>query len=208
MEEYHKIQTVFKRDAETKFKTLLDGEYSLDAFKYLKDNNWIFTEKIDGTNVRIVFDGENVEFGGRTDNAQIPTFLFSKLMDMFARGNKLKDNFPDGCCLYGEGYGAKIQKGGGNYIKDGVDFILFDVKIGKWWLKRKDVEDIAIKLGVKIVPVIGNGTLKEMVDLVRGGLMSEFGDFKAEGIVAKPEIEMYDRNASRVITKIKHKDFD
>ena len=32
--------------------------------------------------------------------------------------------------------GMKIQKGGGRYIKDEVSFILFDVKIDKWWLRR------------------------------------------------------------------------
>ena len=51
MIQYHKIQTVFKRDPETKFKTLLMGEYSLPEFEYLKNNEWVFTEKIDGTKV-------------------------------------------------------------------------------------------------------------------------------------------------------------
>ena len=37
MKEYHKIQTVFKRDPDTKFKTLLHGEYSLPEFEFLKN---------------------------------------------------------------------------------------------------------------------------------------------------------------------------
>lgn len=45
MKEYHKIQTVFKRDMATKHKTLLIGDYSLPEFEYLKDNTWVFTEK-------------------------------------------------------------------------------------------------------------------------------------------------------------------
>ncbi len=44
MVEYHKIQTVFKRDMNTKYKTLLEGEYSLPEFKYLKNNIWEYTE--------------------------------------------------------------------------------------------------------------------------------------------------------------------
>jgi len=40
----------------------------------------------------------------------------------------------------------KIQKGGGNYIADGVDFVLFDVWINGIWLERENVEDIAEKL--------------------------------------------------------------
>ncbi len=44
MNEYHKIQTVFKRNPENKFKTLLIGDYSMPEFEYLKDNIWSFTE--------------------------------------------------------------------------------------------------------------------------------------------------------------------
>ncbi len=83
MREYHKIQTVFKRNPETKFKTLLEGEYSLPELEYLKDNIWVFTEKVDGTNIRIMYDGKTIVFGGKTDNAQIPSFLITALQEMF-----------------------------------------------------------------------------------------------------------------------------
>ncbi|MBU1082564.1 MAG: hypothetical protein KKB59_18905, partial [Spirochaetes bacterium] len=49
MQKYHKIQTVFKRDPETKFKTLLIGDFALPEFEYLKNNLWVYTEKVDGT---------------------------------------------------------------------------------------------------------------------------------------------------------------
>ena len=79
MKEYHKIQTVFHRDPDTKFKTLLEGRFSLPEFEYLQNNEWIFTEKVDGTNIRIIFDGE-LTFGGKTDRAQIPNQLVNKLV--------------------------------------------------------------------------------------------------------------------------------
>ncbi len=109
--------------------------------------------------------------------------------------------------LYGEGYGAKIQKGGGNYIKDGVDFVLFDVRVGKIWLQRKDVEDVANKLGLGIVPILGYGTLIQMIDMVEKGFNSQWGDFPAEGIVARPIVEIQTRMGNRIITKLKHRDF-
>ena len=56
MNVYHKIQTVFKRDPETKYKTLLMGEYSLIEFEYLRYNDWVWTEKINGTNIRVIYD--------------------------------------------------------------------------------------------------------------------------------------------------------
>lgn len=42
MNEYHKIQTVFLRDPETKYKTLLEGQYAKPEFEYLKDCEWAF----------------------------------------------------------------------------------------------------------------------------------------------------------------------
>ena len=72
METYHKIQTIFKRDPETNHKTLLENEYSLPEFEYLKNNEWVFTEKVDGTNIRVMFDGDEIRYNGKTDKAQTP----------------------------------------------------------------------------------------------------------------------------------------
>ena len=146
MKEYHKIQTVFLRDPETKFKTLLEGEFAYPEFRYLANNEWVFTEKVDGTNIRVMFDGQQITFGGKTDDAQIPAFLVTRLQEVFLpQLETFKAKFTDGVCLYGEGYGAKIQKGGGNYRQD-QDFVLFDVKVGDWWLERSSIEDIASTL--------------------------------------------------------------
>lgn len=209
MKEYPKIQTVYKRDPANKHKTLLEGDYSLPEFGYLAANRWVFTEKVDGTNIRIMWDGDRITFGGKTDQAQIPNQLVNRLNEFFL---PMRDLFydvfsQDDACLYGEGYGAKIQKGGGNYRQD-QDFVLFDVKVGDWWLQRDDVEDVAEKLGaLNFVPIIGEGTLFDMVEMTREGFNSVWGDFLAEGIVARPEVELKTRNGQRIITKIKHKDF-
>ncbi len=211
MKEYHKIQTVFKRDPETKFKTLLFGNYSLPEFEYLRDNLWIFTEKVNGTNIRIMWDGKDITFGGKTDNAQIPSLLINKLNEKFnivTIKEKFKEKFGEEgkVCLYGEGYGAKIQKGGGDYRQD-QDIVLFDVKIGDWWLQRENIKDIAQFLNIDIIPTVGVGTLQDMVNLVKEGFKSLWGDFLAEGIVAIPKTELRTRSGQRMITKIKHKDF-
>ncbi|OGE25607.1 hypothetical protein A3C26_03480 [Candidatus Daviesbacteria bacterium RIFCSPHIGHO2_02_FULL_39_12] len=110
-------------------------------------------------------------------------------------------------CLYGEGYGRKIQETGKLYAPDGVDFVLFDITIDEWWLERKNIEDIAQKLGVKVVPIVGEGTLTDAIEMTKKGFKSEWGDFLAEGIVAKPRTELNSREGERIITKIKHRDF-
>lgn len=208
MKEYTKIQSIFKRDMGNGGK--FTNEYALPEFEYLKDNLWEFTEKIDGTNIRVMYNGNEIKFGGKTDNAQIPVFLYDKLNFLFKDKLDLFTSIFQSeteVCLYGEGYGAKIQKGGGNYIKDGVDFILFDVKIGDWWLKQIDVNDIAEKLGLKVVPFLEYGTLNQAIEMCKKGFNSSFGNFIAEGLVLRNPLGLMLRNGRRIITKIKYKDF-
>jgi len=74
-------------------------------------------------------------------------------------------------------------------------------------LQRKDVADIAGKLNIRIVPTIGYGTLIEAIELTKEGFYSQWGNFKAEGIVLRPTTEMCTRSGQRIIGKIKMKDF-
>ena len=90
MNQYHKIQTVFLRDPATNYKTLLEGQYALPEFEYLANNQWTWTEKVDGTNIRVIWDGTAIVFGGKTDNAQIPASLVNRLSDTFF---PLRDTF-------------------------------------------------------------------------------------------------------------------
>jgi len=207
MKKYHKIQTVYKRDPETKFKTLLEGDFSLPEFMYLANNTWDWTEKVDGTNIRIMYENGDIEFRGKTDNAQLPAKLVKRLNTFFLPKvdifTSLFGNTPT--CLYGEGYGAGIQKGG-KYRPD-QDFVMFDVNVNDWWLERDNVEDVADNLGVDTVYVIGSGTLYEMVEYVKKGFNSAWGDFIAEGIVARPQVGLQTRGGDRIITKLKYKDF-
>jgi len=204
-QQYHKIQTVFKRDPENNFKTLLEGEYSLPEFEYLRRNEWTWTEKVDGTNIRVMWDGEKVTFGGKTERAQIPANLFQRLQELFPN-EFLKGLELPPMTLYGEGFGARIQKGGGNYIPKGVSFCLFDV-FCDMWLERDNVFDISTKLAIPVAPMMGRGTLDQMEDFVRHGFDSYWGPFEAEGIVARPSVELLTRRGHRVITKLKTKDF-
>jgi hypothetical protein len=204
---YHKIQTLYKRGDDGQ---LLEGEWSRPYLEYLQNNEWVFTEKVDGTNIRVHWDqkDQKVSFGGRTDRAQIYAPLVQKLIEMFPAKN-LQEAFPLGediITLFGEGYGSRIQAGGGNYRSD-VSFVLFDILIGHWWLRRPDVEAIAEKLGLDVVPIIGHGTLHQAVETVRNGLTSTWGEFRAEGLVARPAVELKARSGERVICKIKHRDF-
>lgn len=211
MAPYHKIQTLFKRDMSQPNKPIMEGEWSVPELGYLADNQWEFTEKVDGTNIRVYYNPEfnTLAFNGRTNNASIPSQLLNRLTDKFMSLREkgvLSDVFTGPVVMYGEGYGAKIQKGGGNYRAD-QDFVLFDVKIGDWWLRRGDVEEVGKTLELDVVPIVGRGTLYDAIDQVKKGVKSKWGDFEAEGIVARPTVELFARNGERIITKIKCRDF-
>lgn len=82
MKEYNKIETVYERDVNGT-KKLIEGKYRNEAVEFLANNKWAFTEKIDGTNIRIHWDGHRITFGGRTERSQIPSHLVNKLSEMF-----------------------------------------------------------------------------------------------------------------------------
>ena len=209
MKEYHKIETVFERSTNGT-KKLIEGAFRNETVEYLKDNDWEFTEKIDGTNIRVHWDGHNISFGGRTEKAQIPAQLVNKLNEMFTN-DTMEEMFEQlfgekEVILFGEGYGAKIQNGG--LYRSDVGFILFDVMIGDTYLARSNVEDIAVTLGLEIVPIVLEGTISEAVTFVKTHPNSTIGQAKMEGVVGRPRVELLDRRGQRVIVKIKVKDFE
>ena len=82
MIEYNKIETLWKRDLGGT-KRLMPGVFNNPTVEFLKDNVWQFSEKIDGTNVQIAWDGHKISFGGRTADSSIPSHLVNKLNELF-----------------------------------------------------------------------------------------------------------------------------
>lgn len=206
---YHKIETVFERDEKTKM--LIVGKFRSPTVEYLKDNVWQFTEKVDGTNIRVYWDGYKVQYGGRTDNAQIPMRLINRLNELFGgeeNAQLFEQKFGEKeVTLFGEGYGAKIQNGG--LYRSDVDFILFDVMIAGNYQARESVEDIAKYFGIDIVPIVLEGTIQDGIDYVLNHRESIIGHNGAtlEGVVGRTKVETLDRTGKRNIIKIKYKDF-
>lgn len=79
------------------------------------------------------------------------------------------------------------------------------------WLLRKNLEDIADKIGIKIVPLVGYMTLSEAIEYVKKGFVSNISEnreYKAEGLVLKTPEGLLDRQGKRIITKLKTVDFE
>lgn len=212
MRKYDKIETIFTRDVNGT-KKLIRNEFRNPTIKFLSFNKWIWTEKIDGTNIRIYWDGHTVTFGGRTDNANIPAALMNKLNVLFGgeiNAQIFEQTFGEKeVILFGEGYGKGIQKAGSSYISDDVGFILFDVLIGDNYQEREWVEATAKAFGVPTVPIVGHGSLYKAVEYVESHPFSIIAEklVEMEGIVCRPEMELRDRCGNRIIVKIKWEDF-
>jgi len=215
MQKYPSIKNLFKRDNKT--HKLTEGEFSYDEFHYLQDCPWDFYEKIDGTNIRIMWDGYELTIGGRTDKAQMHDGLLAHLHDRF-NPDIMSAAFPTlelgtVACIYGEGFGIGIQKGGA-YCRDGESqkFAAFDIKIGHWWLTQPAVHDICSHLYCDTAPWVGEGDLSNALAYGCRPFLSCYGEEDArpiaEGIVCRPQVDLFRRNGERVIVKIKHKDFE
>lgn len=208
IKEYHKIETIFKRDDNT--KKLNENEYRNKTVESLKDIEWEFTEKIDGTNIRVYWDGHRVQYFGRTDKTQIPSQLLNFLLEKFG-GDTNEEMFEQlfgqkEVTLIGEGYGAKIQSGG-DYRGDN-SFALFDVLIDDVFLDREAVNSIANSLNIETAPIVFCGNLQKGIDYVKTKPSSLRGTAKMEGLVARPKQELKDRLGNRIIVKIKVRDFE
>lgn len=207
MIEYQKIPGPFLRNTDGPDKNkLIPWSWATPELEATQGLQWVWTEKVDGTNIRVHWDGHKVTYGGRTENAQLPAKLLPVLDQLFPE-ELFEQKFQEQeVTLFGEGYGAGIQSGG--IYRPDMSFVLFDVRVGQWWLRRDDMMDVAQALGVDVVPVIHVGTIGYAIELVRGGLQSTWNpSVRAEGLVGVTRVGLCGRHGERLIVKVKSKDF-
>lgn len=219
---YPKINSLYKRDGHDFTQTgvkgsgkLMLGVYARGEFSII--NHWYVQEKLDGTNIRIIFErhehGEpTVSIGGRTENAMIPSPLLNHLRDTFTV-DKLDKQFEKSnyVLLFGEGIGPKIQSGG--YYTKEPKFVLFDVFCSGWWLDIMDVAEVANNLEIPFAPLCmpGGQTVGDIEAFVRSRPPSIYATAEThimEGVVARPIFPLLFRNKEPVVFKLKCRDFE
>lgn len=214
---YTKINTLYKRDEKGK---IMLGDFSRPEFEYLHKVPWIAYEKIDGTNMSYYWNGHILEIHGKTANASIPPHLYKKMeelvtVEMMQKVFPLKydengNEIPMLVIIYGEGYGAKIQKGGGRYISNDVNFRVFDVNIDGWWLEIENVQDVCDKLNLEMAVPYGELTIEEAEKMVIKGFKSTISEDEtliAEGLVLRPKVQLFNKRGERIMVKIKYCDY-
>lgn len=207
MIEYQKIPGPFRRETEGPNRNkVIPGAWTYPELGYLAGLDWVWTEKVDGTNIRIGWDGHKVSYGGRTANAQIPAKLIGAL-DALVTEELFEQQFGETpAILFGEGYGAGVQKGG--VYRPDMSFVLFDVRVGDVWLRREDVEDVAKGMGLDIVPIYVECSIGDAIARVGAGVPSAWNpDHIAEGLVGVTRAGLCDRQGRRLIVKVKTADF-
>lgn len=207
---YPKINSLFDRDV---YGNLLIGQYCRPEFSIIE--RWDIYEKIDGTNIRIIIDGDDIYFKGRTNaDNNIPTHLLEFLKETYTK-ERLQAGMGKHMVIFGEGYGHKIQAVGSKYMHgcEKVGFIGFDILVGNHWIEQKHLEGIFHAMGIKRVPKISS-----CVPLGKSGhgysnflgLPSALNpSMEMEGIIARPHgCELQNSRNERVIWKLKNKDFE
>lgn len=211
--EYPKINTLFERNEDFTVKTDCIKDESIAQVK-----SWLVTEKIHGMNVRVIWNGTEFMFAGRTDKATLPGKLTEFLRSKFTTklGNTIFNN-PEffyknlPIVLYGEGYGAGINSGGD--LNNNQEFRLFDVLVKDYWVPFNNVCKIAEMFSIKTVPLIARMTMEEIVNLVQKGFVSAVGLEEtgrmciAEGVVGRTDPYLYNSRGGRLVIKLKTEDF-
>lgn len=219
MQPYPKMQSIWQRDSQTRL--LIPGQYAYPQFERIQ--NWYITEKIDGTNIRVIIKA-NLK-----DAAQPAKII---VLDRHGRGlppaavkqyvhNHLRsvdlsafvENYilpHESITLYGEGFGSNIQARGENYSPN-ASFILFDVKVGSVWQPYNKVVEISKVLNLQVVPVAGPMSLSTIIDYVKQGPISLVAKTQMlmEGIVAFPDKDKVDyfEDGTPIKFKLRHGDF-
>jgi hypothetical protein len=212
MDKYASIETVFKRDKTT--NKLLFGELRLPEFGCVKE--WVYQEKVDGMNIRLILTEDGCEIKGRTDNAQIPNGLKYLPKLLYKEKDLIKEHFgietiTSPICFYGEGYGGGIQKGGKYRGDNGL--AIFDIFNKEKWLDPYDVSDFCLsifgsgefsKMPIHSVPELGACSRIPITkeDLTYIIPKSFINGLQAEGIVARPKVTLFDKYGNRIMWKL------
>lgn len=206
--EYHKIHVPFKRQTDRQqpgFGKLILGQWARDEFELLAGHMWHWTEKIDGANLRVIWNGHTVTFGGCTADTTLSVATVEWLQERFP-AELMENQFHDSpAVLYGELVGPKAAAGAERYRPE-RDVLFFDARVGQWWLRWHDFHILAAQMHLSTAPLVAFDTVHWALDHVGSKPRSELGDFPMQGLVGRPPLGLLGRDGDRLLMKIKARD--
>ncbi len=209
MHNYHKIVSPWKR-TDPKSKTVNTEVFSDEYIELLKDIQWIGTEKIDGENLNFYYDGNHVSYCGHTERsdftgekkAWLDALITLEFESIFEQVFGEKE-----AMIHGELLGPKIQSN--LYDLSDFKFFVFDIynKTDNVFWRQEVVDHYAKEFGFERAPVVINGTLKEVAELVKTAPASKVNPkIEMEGIVIRLVRELKNAKNERIIYKVKLSD--
>jgi len=161
------------------------------------------TEKIHGTNARVAYiDGERMAGSHNLrrkegNNVYWMPFELDWVQSLLGSLSESHKHV----ILFGEIYGAKVQKGFSYDVRDGVGFRIFDIMVDGNYLDFTEMIVLAHRHDAQLVPVLRvmPFSIEEVKSLANG--KSTIGDNIREGVVIRPVQERRDPKIGRVILK-------
>ena len=210
MVEYQKIPTLYTFDS--KIKRFVNKIYD-PLVDYLKGNEWLCSEKINGMNISVTYDGHRVSWNGRTEDSELPKEVENILRGTFEESEIIFEQMfgEKEVHLFMECYGGKLQGG----IYGGKERLVgFDVMVDGYYLDKMVIKDIFEKFGVACVHLTVVSHLSMAIDMVKYWMehnsVSQYCEdgkqTMPEGLVCVPAARLYDHQGNRVIVKIKVRD--
>lgn len=202
---YPKIHNIWHRDPLS--HQIQWGEFKRPEFRLLLEQQWEFTEKIDGMNIQVRLEpGKEPVIWGRTEDAQLKADLVERIMgltDWEEFQIMVSDAQP--IVVYGEGFGPGIQKGG--IYGTERQFAAFDIRVGNRWLCPSDVAKYCSESHIPQAPLLHVGSLTSGYKRVAEGVQSILAPgHLAEGLVGRLPLTLLDQYGERIIVKLKHVD--
>lgn len=154
MHYYPKISCPFLR-VNPKDKMVDLNQYSDKYADLLSNVEFSATEKVDGKNTNIIYDGNNVKFEGHTDKT-----TWTPEEETWIKNKFINDGFIQMCeqqfgektvQFCGELIGPKIQSN--IYKLDDYKFIVFDIKINNVFISREFVKEITNTLYMDTIDI-------------------------------------------------------
>lgn len=205
---YLKINTLYKRNEKG---IIIPDEFSDNIFRYLYNIDWYILEKLNGSNIQIIWDpfsDISIRYRGRSESSNIPCILLDVLQNKFEPIKyKLKKLFPDKKVrFFGEGIGPGITLK--HSYNNSYDIVLFDVVVNDSWLLYPSLKDISNELDINYVPCVNCGNLDVAINIVKNGFKSYIDPtLDAEGVVAVTMCKLLNENGDPIKVKLKTVDF-